>query len=82
MQRDRCSASQAERKVAAQMPLHLKEDKSQFVLDNSGSRSHCQHQVELQDCGCQLHVNLSGIPFCMFQHNCALLYRPLHAVQS
>lgn len=48
MQRDRCTASQAEHKVAAQMPLHLKEGKSHFVLDNSGSRSHCQHQVGLQ----------------------------------
>ncbi|KAL3132000.1 hypothetical protein ABBQ32_008622 [Trebouxia sp. C0010 RCD-2024] len=45
MQRDKCTASQAERKVAAQMPLHLKEEMSQFIVDNSGNRSHCEHQV-------------------------------------
>lgn len=61
MQRDRCTVLQAERKIAAQMPLHLKESKSQFVLDNSGSRNHCQHQVRLQDCRYWLRVNLSYI---------------------
>ena len=65
MHRDKCTASQAERKVAAQMPLHLKEGKSQYVLDNSGSRSHCQHQVGVQDCCYWLHVDVGGVPFCM-----------------
>ena len=43
--RDKCSKSQAEAKVKAQMPLHTKRDKSQIVVDNSGDRHHCKHQV-------------------------------------
>lgn len=45
MKRDACSKPQAEAKVKAQMPLKLKRDKSQIVIDNSGDKHHCEQQV-------------------------------------
>ncbi len=45
MKRDACSKPQAEAKVKAQMPLKLKRDKSQIVIDNSGNKHHCEQQV-------------------------------------
>ncbi len=45
MKRDACSKPQAEGKVKAQMPLKLKRDKSQIVIDNSGDKHHCEQQV-------------------------------------
>ncbi|DBA91271.1 TPA: hypothetical protein ACH3X2_004038 [Trebouxia sp. C0005] len=46
MKRDACSKPQAEAKVKAQMPLKLKRDKSQIVIDNSGDKHHCEQQVQ------------------------------------
>ncbi len=45
MKRDACSNPQAEAKVKAQMPLKLKRDKSQIVIDNSGDKRCCEQQV-------------------------------------
>ena len=57
MKRDACSKPQAEAKVKAQMPLKLKQDKSQIVLDNSGNKHHCEQQV--------IHLcKQTFVPFC------------------
>lgn len=45
MSRDKCNQQQAEAKVAAQMPLHIKETKAQLVIDNSKDFEHVQIQV-------------------------------------
>ncbi|DBA78000.1 TPA: Dephospho-CoA kinase cab5 [Trebouxia sp. C0004] len=46
MKRDACSKPEAEAKVKAQMPLRLKQNKSQIVIDNSGNKHHCEQQVQ------------------------------------
>ena len=47
IRRDKCSHTQAEAKVAAQMPLSKKAAMSQIIIDNSGDQSHCKQQVVL-----------------------------------
>ena len=73
--RDKCSRSQAEVKVKAQMPLHIKQDKSQIVIDNSGDRNHCKQQVTgtshpyTRICIVECHRDIdTQIPL----HNCVL----------
>ena len=45
VERDRCSLQLAQSKVAAQMPLEIKQKKSQYVIDNSSTRQKTEEQV-------------------------------------
>ena len=46
MQRDGCDRSEAERRVAAQMPIDEKRDMADDVIDNSGTPEATREQVE------------------------------------
>lgn len=45
VERDGCSLELAQSKVAAQMPLAVKQKKSQYIIDNSGTRQETEGQV-------------------------------------
>ena len=45
VERDGCSQDLAQSKVAAQMPLDLKQKKSQYIIDNSGTPERTEAQV-------------------------------------
>ena len=45
MKRDDCSKQLAEAKIASQMPQERKKQKSQYIVDNSGSHSHTAEQA-------------------------------------
>ena len=62
MRRDACSKPQAEAKVNAQMPLKLKQVKSQIVINNSGSKHHCEQQVT--------YLCKPFLPFCALDSGC------------
>jgi len=44
--RDGCTREEAERRVAAQMPIDEKKALADIVIDNSGSLEHTREQVE------------------------------------
>lgn len=46
MERNRLTEAEAESRISSQMPLAEKRDKSDFVLDNSGSRANLYEQIE------------------------------------
>ena len=46
MKRDKCSRQLAEAKIASQMPQERKQQKSQYIVDNSGSLSHTAEQAK------------------------------------
>lgn len=45
VERDGCSQDLAHSKVAAQMPADIKQKKSQYIIDNSGTRQSTEAQV-------------------------------------
>ena len=45
MKRDKCSRQLAEAKIASQMPQERKQQKSQYIINNSGSPSHTAEQA-------------------------------------
>jgi dephospho-CoA kinase len=45
MARDGCSAEEAERRIAAQLPIDEKREMADFVIDNSGSLEQTRAQV-------------------------------------
>ena len=45
MARDACSREEAQARIDAQMPLDDKKTLADFVIDNSGERSHTREQV-------------------------------------
>ncbi len=52
--RDRCDRGEAERRVAAQMPIDEKRDMADYVIDNSGTPEATRSQVEA------LYAKLTG----------------------
>lgn len=50
VERDGCSLELAQSKVAAQMPLEVKQKKSQYIIDNSSIRQETEKQVRCPSC--------------------------------
>lgn len=60
IKRDKCTRSQAEAKICAQMSLDKKKALSQIIIDNSGDQNHCKQQVEQLVCQLQGKYNWLG----------------------
>jgi dephospho-CoA kinase len=56
MARDRCERAEAERRVAAQMPIDEKRPYATHIIDNSGDRDETRRQVG------KLYSELTGTP--------------------
>ena len=44
--RDQCSAAEAHRRIAAQLPLHVKTERADHLLDNSGDLESLEQEVD------------------------------------
>ena len=92
MSRDKCNQQQAEAKVAAQMPLHIKETKAQLVIDNSKDFEHVKIQVlsarvlsliqSPPPCGGAITTRHNMLPVCRLQPQISCDVCPAYHVHS